>query len=57
MTVNPQDYANIDLAPLIDHSLLSPSAIGLQVEQFCNEVPPNYTKPLKRQNLGRRSWM
>ncbi len=54
MTVNPQDYANIDLAPLIDHSLLSPSAIGLQVEQFCNEadlrgfaavcVPPCHVK-------------
>jgi deoxyribose-phosphate aldolase len=38
MTVNPSDYAHIDLAPMIDHSLLSPSAIGLQVEQFCNEA-------------------
>ncbi len=38
MTVNPSDYADIDLAPLIDHALLSPSAIGLQVEQFCNEA-------------------
>lgn len=38
MTVNPSDYANIDLAPIIDHALLSPSAIGLQVEQFCNEA-------------------
>ncbi len=38
MTVNPSDYADIDLAPLIDHALLSPSAIGLQVEQFCHEA-------------------
>ncbi len=38
MTVNPSDYANIDLAPMIDHALLSPSAIGLQVEQFCSEA-------------------
>jgi deoxyribose-phosphate aldolase len=38
MTVNPSDYADIDLAPMIDHSLLSPSAVGLQVEQFCNEA-------------------
>lgn len=38
MTVNPNDYAKIDLAPMIDHALLSPSAIGLQVEQFCHEA-------------------
>ncbi len=38
MTVNPSDYAVIDLAPMIDHALLSPSAIGLQVEQFCHEA-------------------
>jgi deoxyribose-phosphate aldolase len=38
MTVNPSDYPDIDLAPLIDHALLSPSAIGLQVEQFCHEA-------------------
>ncbi len=38
MTVNPSDYADIDLAPMIDHALLSPSAIGLQVEQFCHEA-------------------
>lgn len=38
MTVNPSDYADIDLAPMIDHALLSPSAIGIQVEQFCHEA-------------------
>jgi deoxyribose-phosphate aldolase len=38
MTVNPSDYAHIDLAPMIDHALLSPSAVGLQVEQFCHEA-------------------
>jgi deoxyribose-phosphate aldolase len=31
-------YANIDLAPLIDHTLLSPLATAVQVEQWCNEA-------------------
>jgi deoxyribose-phosphate aldolase len=31
-------YANIDLGPLIDHTLLSPLATAVQVEQWCNEA-------------------
>ncbi len=32
------DYAEIELAPLIDHALLSPTAIAPQVEQYCDEA-------------------
>jgi deoxyribose-phosphate aldolase len=32
------DYSSIDLAPLIDHSLLSPIATPAQVEQWCEEA-------------------
>lgn len=32
------DYPNIDIAPLIDHSLLIPTATPEQVEQFCQEA-------------------
>ncbi len=32
------DYAEMDLAPLIDHSLLSPTAVSTQVEQYCDEA-------------------
>jgi deoxyribose-phosphate aldolase len=32
------DYTEIDLAPLIDHSLLHPTATPAQVEQWCDEA-------------------
>jgi deoxyribose-phosphate aldolase len=32
------DYAEIELAPLIDHALLSPTAIAPQIEQYCEEA-------------------
>lgn len=32
------DYPDIDIAPLIDHSLLTPTATPEQVEQWCNEA-------------------
>jgi deoxyribose-phosphate aldolase len=32
------DYTEIDLAPLIDHSLLHPTATSAQVEQWCDEA-------------------
>lgn len=32
------DYPNIDIAPLIDHALLSPTATLEQVEQWCEQA-------------------
>lgn len=32
------DYADIDIAPLIDHALLNPTATLAQVEQWCEEA-------------------
>jgi deoxyribose-phosphate aldolase len=32
------DYPNIDIAPLIDHALLSPTATPEQVEQWCEQA-------------------
>lgn len=33
-----KDYPDIDIAPLIDHSLLQPTATPQQVEKFCQEA-------------------
>jgi deoxyribose-phosphate aldolase len=33
-----RDYPDIDIAPLIDHSLLQPTATPQQVEKFCQEA-------------------
>jgi deoxyribose-phosphate aldolase len=32
------DYLNIDIAPFIDHALLSPTATSQQVEQWCEQA-------------------
>jgi len=32
------DYPDIDIAPLIDHTLLTPTATPEQVEQWCNDA-------------------
>ncbi len=34
------DYPDIDIAPFIDHALLTPTATPEQVEQWCEEADP-----------------
>lgn len=38
LKLNAMDYIDIDIAPLIDHALLSPTATPEQVEKCCREA-------------------